>query len=126
MKYTHDTWSVDLPNHWQVEETDECISLYNPDGVGAFQVSSFFKEDGDVTDKDLIEFVEVDNPEKTNLPYLNGYFKKNTEDGDTLFYWWLAGANHLVFVTYICGSEDAQIEAKEREGIIHSLRSHYA
>ncbi len=85
MRYTHDTWSVDLPNHWQVEETDECLAMYDPDGVGTFQVSSFFKEDGNVTYDDLLEFAEVESPEKTDLPFLNGIFKKKIDGGDTFF-----------------------------------------
>jgi len=126
MRYTHDTWSVDLPNHWQVEETDECLAMYDPKGFGAFQVSSYFKEDGDVTMEDLVEFAEVENPEATDLPYLNGIFKKIIDGGDTFFSWWLCGANHFIYATYICASEDEDAEAEAREYIIHSLRSHYA
>ncbi|MEB8433371.1 DUF3805 domain-containing protein [Cocleimonas sp. KMM 6892] len=126
MRYTHDTWSVDLPNHWQVEETDECLAIYDPDGVGAFQVSSFFKEGGDITFEDLLEFAEVESPEKTDLPFLNGIFKKTVSGGDTFFSWWLSGKNHLVYATYICSTEGENIEKREREEIIHSLRSHHA
>jgi hypothetical protein len=32
---------------------------------------------GDVTYEDLLEFAEVENPEKTDLPYLNGIYKKD-------------------------------------------------
>jgi len=126
VRYTHDTWSVDLPNHWQVEETDECLAMYDPNGVGAFQISSYFKEDSDVTIDDLIEFAEIDSPEKTDLPYLNGIYKKIIEDSDTFFNWWLCGANHLIYATYICSTDDEATEAEERENIIQSLRSHYA
>jgi len=37
MRYTHDSWSVDPPNHWQVEETDEYLAMYDSDGVGVFR-----------------------------------------------------------------------------------------
>ena len=52
--------------------------------------------------------------------------KKIVEGGDTFFNWWLCGANHLVYATYICATEDENGEAQEREDIIHSLRSHHA
>lgn len=126
MRYTHDTWSVDLPNHWQVEETEECVAIYDPNGVGAFQISSYFKEAGDVTKEDLLEFAEVGSPEMTDLPFLNGIYKKTIDGGDSLFIWWLAGANHLIYATYTCNTEDENVELQEREEIIHSLRSHYA
>ena len=77
MRYTHDSWSVDLPNHWQVEETEDCLAIYDPNGVGAFQISSYFKDDGAVTYDDLLEFAEIEEPEKTDFPFLNGIFKKN-------------------------------------------------
>lgn len=126
MRYTHDTWSVDLPNHWQAEETDEAISMYDPAGAGAFQVSLYFKENGDVTLEDLMEFSDVENPETADLPFLKGIFKKDNDGGYTFFNWWLCGANHLIYATYICSTEDEETEAEEREGIVHSLRSHYA
>lgn len=126
MRYTHDTWSVNLPDHWKVEETDEAIAIYDPNGVGAFLISSYFKENDSVTMDDLLEFSEVDNPEIADLPFLNGIFKKERERGDTLFNWWLRGANHLIYATYICSTEDEEAELVERENIIHSLQSHYA
>ncbi len=126
MRYTHDTWSVDLPNHWEGEETEECIAIYDPDGVGAFQISSYFKEDGNVTTEDLLEFSEIENPEKANLPFLSGIYKKIADNKNVVFNWWLCAANHLIYVTYICGKEDERVEAEEREYIIHSLRSHEA
>lgn len=125
MRYTHDNWSVDLPDHWQVEQTDDCLAMYDPDGVGIFQVSSHFKEDGDVTFSDLLEFAEVEGPEKTDLPFLNGVFKKMIEEGDTFFNWWLCCADHLVYATYICSTDDESVEGRVREEIIHSLRSHH-
>ncbi len=126
MRYTHDSWSIDLPNHWVVEKTEDCVAFYDPEGVGAFQVSSYFKEEGDVSYEDLVEFSEVEDPTKTDFPYLNGIFKKIEDDGDSIFNWWLCGANHLVFATYVCETTDESVEAKEREEIILSLRSHYA
>lgn len=126
MRYTHDTWSVDIPGHWKVAIADGCLSMFDPNGVGAFRVSSFFKEDGDVTFEDLLQFAEVESPEKTNLPFLMGIHKKIIGSGDTIFSWWLCGANHLIYATYICATEDEDVEAREREDIIHSLRSRYA
>jgi len=126
MRYTHDTWSVDLPDNWRVEENDECLTLYDPDGVGALQVSSYFKESGEVTIEDLIDFAEVGSPEKIDLPFLKGIFKKAIEGGNVFLSWWLCSANHLIYATYICGTEYEAIETKEREHIIQSLRSHYA
>tara|TARA_R110001599_G_C12205844_1_gene656125 strand:- start:46 stop:426 length:381 start_codon:yes stop_codon:yes gene_type:complete len=126
MRYTHDSWSVDLPKHWAVEDSEQCVTLYDPDGFGAFQISSYLKEDGDVTIRDLLDFAEVENTESTNLPYLHGIFKKIIDGEDTTFNWWLFVANHLLYATYTSSTKDESAEAVERDSIIHSLRSHYA
>jgi hypothetical protein len=121
VKYKRDTWSIDLPEGWVVEETDECTALYKPDGVGAFQISTFYKE-AEVTKKDLLEFSEVDKPEEAGLAYLEG-IKHTSEDGDdTFFNWWLRDGSELFFVTYVCAKGDELKEAKERQHIINSLQ----
>lgn len=124
MRYTHDTWSIDLPNNWGAEETDECMAFYNPDGVGAIQISTYVKEDGNVSNDDLMEFSEVENPEEADLPYLKG-IQKTTEDGGDIFInWWLRSGSQLFYVTYICEKGDESIEAEEREYVVYSLRPH--
>ena len=124
MRYTHDAWSIDLPNNWVVEETDECMAFYNPEGVGAIQISTYLKEDGNVSNKDLLEFSEADNPDEADLPYLKG-IKKTVEDGGDIFInWWLRSGPQLYYVTYICEKGDEAIESEEREYVVYSLRPH--
>ncbi len=127
MRYTHDCWSIDLPDHWQCEEDEEedIVEFFHPDGVGTFDVSSYFKEEGEVTLADIAEFAEEDNLETTDLPYLNGYYKKVIEDGESIFQWWLCTANHLIYATYVCDQAEEAVEEDERHGLITSLRSHY-
>lgn len=124
MRYTHDTWSIDLPNNWVVEETDVCMAFYNPDGVGAIQISTYLKEDGNVTNDDLLEFSEAKNPVEADLPYLKGIQKTFEDGGDIFINWWLRSGSQLYYVTYICEKGDEAIEAEEREYIVYSLRPH--
>lgn len=123
MKYAHESWSAELPDHLLVEEAEECVTLYDPDGAGAFQVSSYLKEDGDVTVDDLLSFAEVDAPEETDIPFLNGIFKRITDGQYAIHTWWLAGANQLIYATYICAIESENVESPERHNIIRSLQS---
>lgn len=124
MRYTHDTWSIDLPNNWVVEETDECMAFYNPEGVGAIQVSTYLKDDGHVSIEDLLEFSDVESPDDADLPYLKG-IQKTVEKGDDVFInWWLRSGPQLYYVTYICAKGDEAIEAEEREYVVYSLRPH--
>ncbi len=122
MRYTHDSWSIDLPNNWAAEESDECIAFYNPDGVGAIQISTYIKEDGDVTNDDLLVFSEAENPDEADLPYLNGIKKTIEDGGHILINWWLRSGQQLYYVSYICEKGNEAIEAKEREYVVYSLR----
>jgi len=124
VRYTHDTWSIDLPNHWVVEEADEAMTFYNPDGVGAIQISTYLKEDGKVTNDDLLEFSEAENPDEADLPYLKGIQKTFEDGGDIFINWWLRSGPQLYYVTYICEKGDEAVEAEEREYVVYSLRPH--
>jgi len=124
VRYTHDTWSIDLSNNWIAEETDECMAFYNPDGVGVIQISTYLKEAGDVTDEDLLEFAEVINPDTADLPYLKGIHEASDDNGDVFLNWWLRSGPQLFYVTYICKNGDELIEAEERKYAVYSLRLH--
>ncbi|MFT6753694.1 MAG: hypothetical protein ACJA2O_003890 [Candidatus Azotimanducaceae bacterium] len=123
MRYSHDSWSIDLPNDWQMEETDDVVSIFHAGGVGTFDVSCFFTEEGDVTIEDIIEFAEVAVYERTNLSYLNGIQAKDIEAHESVFQWWLAAANQLIYATYVCDTADEPSEQLERDQLISSLRS---
>ena len=126
MRYSHDSWSIDLPSGWQVEETTELVSFFHPDGVGSFEVSTFFADEGEITLADITEFAEVANPEPVAYEYLSGIFKLEYEAGEAVFQWWLSTGNQMMFATYVCDKGDEKAEKKERDHLIRSLRSFHA
>ena len=123
MRYSHDSWSIDLPSGWQVEESTELVSFFHPDGVGNFEVSTFFADDGEISIDEIREFAEVDDPEPVNFEYLSGLHAVEAEDGETIFQWWLSTGNQMIFATYVCDVGMEQAEKKERNHLIGSLRS---
>src|SRR5262245_17593423 len=50
-------WSVELPEGWQVEEEDRVVSMTRRNGVGALQVTAYFRDEP-ITDDHLRELVE--------------------------------------------------------------------
>lgn len=123
MRYSHDSWSVDLPSGWQVEESTELVSFFHPTGVGSFEVSTFFADDGEISIDDILEFAEVENPEMVKFDYLSGIHAIEIEDGEMIYQWWLSTGNQMIFATYVCGVGQDSEEKKEREHLIDSLRS---
>ena len=55
MRHESTDWSLELPDGWSHEFGDDCTTFERPQGVGAFQVSSY-RRDGPVPDDDLREF----------------------------------------------------------------------
>ena len=123
MRFSHDSWSIDLPTGWQVEETTELVSFFHPDGIGSFEVSTFFTDEGEISDEDILEFAEVENPEMVEFEYLSGLHALEIEDGEMIFQWWLSTGNQMLYATYVCDVGDDQVEKAERDHLIGSLRS---
>lgn len=126
MRYSHDSWSIELPSGWQVEEEVDVVSFFHPEGVGSFEVSTFLSDDGNVTEEDLLGIAEASAPKPVTLPYLAGFFAVEEEEGETIFQWWLATDNQLIYATYACEVGQEDIESAERTQMIESLRSFYA
>lgn len=123
MRYSHDTWSIELPSGWQVDEDSDVIGFFHPNGCGIFEVSTFFADDGDISEEEIREFAEVETPDSVNLKYLSGVYKRESEEGDSIDQWWLSSGNQLLYATYTCPVGQDNAEAEEREQLIQSLRS---
>lgn len=123
MRYSHNSWSIELPPGWQVEESTELVSFFHPDGVGNFEVSTFFSDEGDISLEDIMAFAEAANPVAVNYEYLSGISAQDSEEGESIFEWWLHTGNQMIYATYVCAEGFDTVEALERDNMIRSLRS---
>lgn len=124
IKYTHNSWSLELPDNWVSEAADEGMVFYNPDGVGVVQIISYLKEEGDISQQDLIEFSESDTTTEITLPYVKGITNTIVEGDDFFINWWLQSETELFYVSYVCEKGNESIEAEERDSLVASLKSH--
>lgn len=121
-------WSIDVPAGWEHEAEETLDTFFDPDGVGALQISSLTKSDGDVTDAELLESIEdmklADQPRAaTTLGPFAGYaLEKVHEDGLAGRYWFLRAGPLLLFVTYFCEKQVADTEARIVAKALGSLR----
>ncbi len=129
MRYTHDSWSIDLPNHWTIEEVsdgdEEYVTLFDPNGTETFAVTSYFKASGNPSLEEIVEFAGVSEYETADYPYLNGIRHTRIEDDEIIDRWWLAVAEHLIFVVYVCDDGDEKLSSEQRKEFVYSLRSHH-
>jgi hypothetical protein len=115
MRYHSTDWSIDVPDGWTFEKNTACTSFYHPDGVGAFQVSSY-RKDAPVTDLDLREFADDIPLVAFSCGTLAGFRTRFSEDDTFWTKWWLRAGQQMILVTYNCplsehGSEDDQISS---------------
>ncbi len=120
-------WSIDLPVGWEHEAEGTLDTFFDPDGVGALQVSSLTKAGGDVTECDLTESIEdmklagVPRRAAAFGPFV-GYSLEREEDGQLGQYWFLRAGPLLLFVTYFCDRQHAGTEARIVAAVLSSLR----
>lgn len=121
------SWSIAVPKGWEHESEDALDTFFDPDGVGALQISSFTKASGDVTERDLTESIEdmklagVPRRAAAFGPFV-GYSLEREEDGQLGQYWFLRAGPVMLFVTYFCDRQHAGTEARIVAAALSSLR----
>ena len=124
--------SLDIPVEWEYQEENGTISIYNPEGVGAIQIS-FAGTNDMVSEIDPAEFViyfaqslGFNNVEPTPV-ILNGlqssYFEGIDNDIEpSLWRIWSAGRNSRVAtISYTCDKHEHTVEKEDVDKIIASI-----
>jgi hypothetical protein len=121
-------WSITPPKGWERESEDTLDTFFDPDGVGALQISSMTKSSGDVTDADLVESIDdmkladVPRAKATHGAFTGYALKKDFDDGQSGQYWFLRAGPVLLFATYFCPKQDVGREQGLVRKALESLR----
>ena len=122
------SWSIAVPPGWEHEAEDTLDTFFDPDGVGALQISSITKSSADVTDADLVESIEdtklADAPRAAAAfgPFTGYVLRRQHDDGQAGQYWFLRAGPLLLFATYFCDKRDAGRETRAVTKALASLR----
>ncbi len=122
-KFNHETWSLQIPKDWSIEESEECMSFYSPDENRSLHISDYFKDDAQVTLEDVLEMSEWTEYKPTNLEYFHGIQNSEIIEDELILSWWLYIENQLIFVEYMCLASVEQTSRQEAVAFIDSLRS---
>lgn len=107
-------WRLDLPEEWFAEQEEEVIVIGDQDGVGALEISTLHKEEGQTDQDDLHQLMaDMEVGPRTCKPTKLGVFSGYTlttadkENEESLREWWVAGGSLLLYITYSCHQDHA-------------------
>lgn len=132
-------YRLEVPEGWQVDDDENPVAIYHPEGAGALQVTAetprplppggkidvflmlraFLKQTG-------VDFDETLARRSTELGLDRSFYEYEADSpGDGKIVWrsWMV-TNHdvVVFLTYACREEEKEMERELIEGIVGSLR----
>ena len=120
MRYQTTDWSIEVPKGWRHRCDEECTTLEHPQGFGAFQVSSYRKDDA-VTDDDLRDLAGNIPLAAVSFGRFTG-FRTRFSEGETFWTkWWLRAGRQMIHATYNCSLDDRGREDAEISSLIMSL-----
>lgn len=118
MRFESTDWSLEVADGWIGEADESCTTFYHPQGAGAFQLSSYRKDDP-VTDDDLRDFAEETPLTEVAVGRLTGFHCQFSKDDNYWMHWWLRAGRQMIYATYNCplserGGEDEAVSAMLR------------
>jgi hypothetical protein len=124
VRYNSTDWSLEVPDGWSGQEDEDCATFCHSRGVGAFQVSSYRKDEL-VTDDDLRKFAGDIPLTAVSSRRLTGFYSRFSKDGTFWAKWWLRAGQQMIHATYNCPLADRSRDDAEVSAMILSLTPEY-
>ena len=122
-------WQIAVDPPWKAKQTEHCVEINQPEGIGALHISGSQKRNGFVADDDTLGALKDEIPVDTECNSIQlGDFKGHYAeyvDWSTNCNWkkWIVGCQKvLIFATYHCKRGDEDLEANQVSNILKSLR----
>ena len=121
-------WCIEMPDEWQAEEDDEdeVILIIDPDDLGELCITAIKKQDGLIDKAELLESA-ADLVERrltstdVGIAGLTGIYFEYEQEGEAWREWYLTDGSTMLYATYNCDSENAQIDAAVIDQMLESL-----
>lgn len=121
-----DHWCLVLPAEWWAEHDDDIVRIVDKDEVGELEITTLCKQTGQVEAEEVLAMAEVESPEVSEwlpvtLGAFNGVNGRFVEDGASIREFYIAAANVLLYVTYICDESDAGMDDASVDELLDTL-----
>ena len=114
-------WSVEIPEGWDHAFEDGILVMYAKDELGRLEFATAEKDEEDVTDDDLYEFLadsgmqDEESLDTTSFGDFSGIAVSGEHDGRHVRQWFLRNGGTILLIRYACplarrGAEDAAVE----------------
>ncbi len=124
-------FSFNYLDHWLLNEENNLLTLYNPDGYGALNVSYYYLNDNVTIDRvnELIDYVS-DNSNEINSKELKPKIINNEKfvyvdlinNLDEYWRYWIYSNKEIIlFITYNCENSDIEKEKLTINNIVDSI-----
>lgn len=117
-------WRVELPPDWCAQNCRGNVAIYDPNGVGALQISSIRKQH-EVTEADLRETAggfpaNADELRPIQVGEFVGLWCESQEAESYWVRWLIARGSVMLFITYNCAASE---RGRERDMLTRVLTS---
>ena len=127
--YQSSWWSIELAPGWSGQHDEECHTFVRGrEPVSALQISTYRKEEGDVTDAEIKDFgvkkhLDAGCPvHPIAISTFRGFYVSHVRDGVCWREWHLHDGRLLLFVTYNCDEAQKGIEDAEVDGMLKTIK----
>ena len=119
-------WSLLVPPEWWAESEDHTILVGDRDGVGAIEISTLCRDEGEFTAKEAADIAGEESPEVADWTRLaigdfEGVHGAFTEEGAAIREWYLANGALLLYITYSCELENQGLDDAAVDEILDTL-----
>lgn len=120
------TWSVSLPDDWEEEHDGEGVTLFNPDGFGALEISAVERDEP--VDDGFLEYMAAEHleagaePDDVEFGDFEGLEFSYDDEGNYWREWYLGADTLMLYVTYHCPLADEGREDDEVDAILETLQ----
>ena len=123
-----DYWCLLLPSEWAVDRDGEAIRIFDQDEIGELSFTTLIRDQDIARQSEVFQLAKLQSPEVAIwTPVRIGEFEGVTgslqEDNVVIREWYVSKALALLYVTYVCGFEDAGMDDIAVDRILSTLVS---
>lgn len=124
--FQSENWSINLPDDWEEEHDDEGVTLFNPFGKGALEISAVERDEP--VDDGFLEYMAAEHleagaePEEVEFGDFEGLELSYADAANYWREWYLRADNLMLYITYHCPLVDEGGEDDEVDAILETLQ----